>query len=83
MLNGQSQHVNLPPVILTLTGQQTNLILSLQEQASNASLAVFTLAGNQLESKLTQRLLAYSPNYHGVAEPDAVVVTASQPLNSL
>lgn len=83
VLNGQRQHVNLPPVALTLSGQQNSLVLGLQEQVSNASLATFTVTGQQLESRLTQRLLSYSPNYHGVAEPDAVVVTASQPLSSL
>ena len=49
----------------------------------DASLATFVVSGSILESRLTQRLLSYSPNYRGVAEPDAIVVTSSQPLNSL
>jgi hypothetical protein len=82
VFNGQRQHVNLPPVIIALQGQQNQLMINLQEQ-QGANLASFILTGEQLESRLTQRLLMYSPNYHGVAEPDAIVVTASQPLNSL
>lgn len=82
VFNGQRQHVNLPPVIIAVQGQQSQLIINLQEQ-QGANLASFILTGKQLESRLTQRLLMYSPNYHGVAEPDAIVVTASQPLNSL
>ncbi len=82
VFNGQRQHVNLPPVLLNIQGQQGSLLVSLNEQ-QGANLANFIVTGGRLESRLTQRLLAYSPSYHGVAEPDAVVVTATQPLSSL
>ena len=82
VFNGQRQHVNLPPVVIAIQGQQSSLMMNLQEQ-QGANLASFVLTGDRLESRLTQRLLMYSPNYHGVAEPDAVVVTAAQPLSSL
>lgn len=83
VLNGQRQHLNLPPVALKLSGQQQSLIMSLQDEAQTVNLATFTITGETIESRLTQRLLSYAPNYRGVAEPDAIVVTASQPLNSL
>lgn len=82
VFNGQRQHVNLPPVQMNIQGQQGSLMLSLAEQ-KGGNLANFIVTGGRLESRLTQRLLAYSPSYHGVAEPDAVVVTATQPLSSL
>lgn len=82
VFNGQRQHVNLPPVVMTIQGQNNQLTLSLQEQ-QGANLASFIITDDIIESRLTQRLLTYSPDYHGVAEPDAVVVTASQPLSSL
>ncbi len=83
VLNGQRQHLNLPPVALKLSGQQQSLIMSLQDEAQTVNLATFTITGAMIESRLTHRLLTYAPNYRGVAEPDAIVVTASQPLNSL
>lgn len=83
VLNGQRQHLNLPPVALKVSGQQQSLIMSLQDEAQTVNLATFTITGETIESRLTQRLLSYAPNYRGVAEPDAIVVTASQPLNSL
>lgn len=83
VLNGQRQHLNLPPVALKLNGQQQSLIMSLQDEQQTVNLATFTITGAMVESRLTQRLLSYAPNYRGVAEPDAVVVTASQPLSSL
>ncbi len=82
VFNGQRQHVNLPPVVMNVQGQDNHLTISLQEQ-QGASLASFIITDDIIESRLTQRLLTYSPDYHGVAEPDAVVVTASQPLSSL
>jgi len=83
VLNGQRQHLNLPPVALKLNGQSQSLIISLQDEPQTVNLATFTITGAMLESRLTHRLLTYAPNYRGVAEPDAVVVTASQPLSSL
>jgi hypothetical protein len=83
VLNGQRQHLNLPAISAALSDQQGVLMLAVQEQAGGGQLATFSLNKAQLESRLTQRLLAYSPNYHGVAEPDTVVITASQPLDSL
>lgn len=83
LMEGQKQAMNLPPVRLTITGQEQRLQLELVEQAAGSGLATFVLNGDMLESRLRQRLLAHAPGYRGVAEPDAVVVTASQPLSSL
>lgn len=83
VLDGQRQHVNLPAVNVAIKGEQKNLVLLLKDTQQDANLATFLVTGTTLESRLTQRLLSYSPNYSGVAEPDAVVVTSSQPLSSL
>ena len=83
VLDGQRQHVNLPFVNLTIKADQKNLELILKDVQQDANLATFIVKDATLESRLTQRLLSYSPNYRGVAEPDAIVVTSSQPLNSL
>lgn len=82
VFNGQRQHVNLPPVRMTVSAEKDALVMTLNEQ-QGANLANFVLTGMNLESRLTQRLLAYSPSYRGVAEPDAIVVTATQPISSL
>ena len=83
VLNGQRQRINLPPVQLLIKNEQQSLVMSLQDSQQAANLASFVVTGSMLESRLTQRLLSYSPNYRGVAEPDAIVVTSSQPLNTL
>ena len=83
VLDGQRQHVNLPMVSVTIKSEQKNLELVLKDVQQDANLATFIIKDAILESRLTQRLLSYSPNYRGVAEPDAIVVTSSQPLNSL
>jgi len=83
VLDGQRQHVNLPMVSVTIKSEQKNLELVLKDVQQDANLATFIIKDAVLESRLTQRLLSYSPNYRGVAEPDAIVVTSSQPLNSL
>jgi hypothetical protein len=66
-----------------IKNEQQSLVMSLQDSQQAANLASFVVTGSMLESRLTQRLLSYSPNYRGVAEPDAIVVTSSQPLTSL
>ena len=83
VLDGQRQHVNLPMVSVEIKSEQKNLELVLKDVQQDANLATFIIKDAILESRLTQRLLSYSPNYRGVAEPDAIVVTSSQPLNSL
>lgn len=83
VFNGQRQHINLPPVQLLIKNEQQSLVMHLQDTQQAANLATFVVTGSVLESRLTQRLLSYSPNYRGVAEPDAIVVTSSQPLTSL
>lgn len=83
VLNGQRQRINLPPVRLLIKNEQQTLMLSLQDMEQAVNLATFVIKDSVLESRLTQRLLSYSPHYRGVAEPDAIVVTSSQPLNSL
>ena len=55
----------------------------MKDVQQDAKLATFIVRGSVLESRLTQRLLSYAPSYRGVAEPDAIVVTSTQPLNSL
>ncbi|PTQ87714.1 type II secretion system protein N [Agitococcus lubricus] len=82
VLNGQQQKINLPAITMDVTHQNNNLVLTMVEQQTRAKLALFTVTKDRLQSQLSQRLLAYSPNYRGVAEPDAIVVTTSQPWNS-
>lgn len=82
-INGQKQALNLPPVVLTLSAEGERLKLELTEQQGGAGLATFVVNGGMLESRLRQRLLSHAADYRGVAEPDAVVVSASQPLSSL
>ena len=55
----------------------------LLKEAQGGELATFVLNGDMLEARLKQRLLMHAAGYQGVAEPDAVVVTSSQPLSSL
>ncbi len=81
-VNGQTQHLNLPPVVLTLDGGKDRLQLTLVQQ-QGGDLADFALHDGQVEAHLRQRLLQLSPEYHGAGEPDAVAVSSSQPLNSL
>lgn len=82
-MEGQKQAMALPPVALEMRGQEGRLQLELSEQAGGAALATFVLNGDMLESRLRQRLLLHAAGYRGVAEPDAFVVTASQPLSGL
>lgn len=81
-INGQKQTLSLPPVVLALDGRAGPLTLLLKE-AQGGELATFVLNGDMLEARLKQRLLMHAAGYQGVAEPDAVVVTSSQPLSSL
>jgi general secretion pathway protein N len=83
VLNGQKQAVTLPPVALGIQGLESRLQLDLTELQGGAGLATFVVNGGMLESRLRQRLLMHAAGYSGVAEPDAVVVTASQPLSGL
>ncbi|RZU36943.1 type II secretion system (T2SS) protein N [Fluviicoccus keumensis] len=82
-VNGQKQALALPPVVLSLDGKSGPLEMTLTESGSGAGLATFMINGDMLEARLRQRLLMHAAGYHGVAEPDAVVVTSSQPLSSL
>lgn len=83
VLEGQTQHLNLPVVGIFIKDNKNDLELVLKDTQQDANLATFMVRGDILESRLTQRLLSYAPNYRGVAEPDAIVVTSTQPLNSL
>ena len=83
VLEGQRQHINLPAVSVLVKNDQKNLELVLKDAQQDANLATFIVRGSVLESRLTQRLLSYAPSYRGVAEPDAIVVTSTQPLSSL
>ena len=83
VLEGQRHHINLPAVSINVKNDQKNLELALKDTQQDVNLATFIVRGSMLESRLTQRLLSYAPNYRGVAEPDAIVVTSTQPLSSL
>lgn len=79
-LNGQPKQATLPALTLVPQLQGQNLVLGLNEAAG--SLADVTLmADGQMETRLRERLLRYSPDYHsGGMDPNAVVVTAKQAL---
>ncbi|MDI1300568.1 MAG: type II secretion system protein N [bacterium] len=81
-MNGQPQGATLPPLVVNLRLDGDALVLTLSEKAGNLGLATVHLgAGGQVETQLRERLLHYSPGYHGSgAAPDAVVVTSRQVL---
>lgn len=79
-LNGQPKQATLPALTLVPQLQGQNLVLGLNEAAG--SLADVTLmADGQMETRLRERLLRYSPDYRSSGmDPNAVVVTAKQAL---
>lgn len=79
-VNGQPQGATLPPLVVNLRLEGDVLVLLLNEEAGNLGLAVLQLGPDgQAETRLRERLLRYSPGYHGSGtDPDAVVVTAKQ-----
>lgn len=80
-VNGQAQGATLPPLVLNLRLDNDVLALNLLEETGSLGLGSLRLsADNMLETQLRQRLLGYTPNYHGQGAPDQVVVTAKQPL---
>jgi hypothetical protein len=80
-LNGQPASATLPPVMLGLKLEGDTVVLGLVEEAGQLSLAELRAGSdNMLETRVRQRLLAYSPSYHGQGSPDQIVVTAKQPL---
>ena len=81
-VNGQQQVATLPPLVVNLRLDGDTLMLSLNEEAGNLGLATLRLAPDGMaETQLRERLLRYSPGYRSTgSDPDAVVVTARQPL---
>jgi hypothetical protein len=81
-VNGQAQSATLPALALNLKLDNDTLELALQEVSGGLGLATVRLGpDDMLETRLRQRLLAYSPGYHGTGSPDQVVVTAKQPIS--
>jgi hypothetical protein len=81
-MNGQAQSAHLPALVMNLRLDGETLALSLNEEGGNLGLAVLRLTPDgMVETQLRERLLRYSPGYHGSgSDLDAVVVTARQPL---
>jgi hypothetical protein len=81
-LNGQTQTATLPAVVVNLRLDGDALMLSLNEAAGNRGLATVRLTpGGMAEVQLRERLLRYSPGYRSTgSDPDAIVVTARQPV---
>lgn len=81
-VNGQPQGATLPPLVVNLRLEGDSLVLVLSEEAGNLGLVMVRLgADGQAETQLRERLLRYSPGYHGSGtDPDAVVVTAKQAM---
>lgn len=79
-LNGQSQQAHLPALRLNLRLEGEVLLLALAEQDSGAGLALLRISPNgEVETRLRERLLRYTPTYRSSgADPDAVVVTSRQ-----
>lgn len=81
-MNGQAQSASLPPLTVTVRLDGEVLVLTLAESAGNLGLALVRLSPDgQMETRLRERLLRYSPGYHSSGgDPGAVVVTAKQAL---
>lgn len=79
-LEGQAQEANLPPMALRLSLAGNALLLDLQEENGAALGSVQLGADNVAETRLRQRLLEYTPGYHGQGAPDQVVVTVKQAI---
>lgn len=80
-LNGQQTTATTPPLFLQLQIEGDALAASLMQESDRAALASVKLHSNSImETSVLQRLLAYSPGYHGNGGPDQVVLTASQPF---
>ena len=80
-LNGQPATANLPPLTLNVRLDNDTLVLGLSEEAGNLPLAGVRIgADSMMETQLRQRLLTFSPGYHGQGSDDQIVVTAKQPL---
>lgn len=79
-LSGQAGRARLPASRLVLRQQGADLTLDLVQAADSAPLAnLRLLADGSADIQVRQRLLSYSPDYHGVAQPpDAVVVNVHQ-----
>jgi hypothetical protein len=78
--NGQAQQAVLPPLRVEVSLEKQDLMLTLKE--SSGTLADLRLQSDgQVETRLRERLLRYSPAYRSSGNPpDAVVVTAKQEL---
>lgn len=79
-LSGQAGRARLPASRLVLRQQGVDLALDLVQAADGAPLAnLRLLADGSADIQVRQRLLSYSPDYHGVAQPpDTVVVSVRQ-----
>lgn len=77
-VNGQEQQAVLPPLTVQLMLNSDALLLLLEE-AKGQLATVRIAADGALETQLRERLLRYSPRYHGSgADPDTVVVSTRQ-----
>lgn len=80
-LKGQSYSLPLPPVHLSPGRNGTNMQWELRNQQDQLLARWVLEPKNWLRTELTQRLLALSPLYQGVAtEPESMVVQVREPL---
>lgn len=79
-LSGQAGRARLPATRLVLRRQGSDLTLDLVQATDGAPLAnLRLLADGSTDIQVRQRLLSYSPDYHGVTQPpDTVVVNVRQ-----
>jgi Type II secretion system (T2SS), protein N len=80
LLSGQAQTLNLPALRLRLITAGDSLQMVVSESATSAALAdVIVTPTGQVEWRLRERLLRYSPDYRSNGgDLDAVVVTGRQ-----
>lgn len=80
LMNGALKKVSLPPLTITLSQLQKNVLISLQERDSRAILATINIDEHNVgETKIRERLLRYSNDYHSQNNQlDDIIVVSKQ-----